>query len=90
MLQILQDGEITDGSVQNEQGRPVAATLAAIPAGESVTITVRWQETLTEPTYHLTLQPQPLVNPATLTVSGWPPQSFTRTAAFETPTDCRP
>jgi hypothetical protein len=88
VLDILEDGEVTGGSVQTEGGRPVAAALIDIPAGQSVTVTVRWQEELTGPTYHLALQPQPLVNPATVAVSGFPPQSFTRTAPFEVPTQC--
>jgi hypothetical protein len=90
VLEILEDRQATTGSVQTEQGVPVAATLVDIPVGQTATVTVRWEETLTEPTYQLALQPQPLVNPATLTVSGFPPQPFTRNATFEIPTECSP
>jgi hypothetical protein len=86
--QILVDGEAVAGSVQTELGRPVAAKIIGIPAGQSATVTVRWQEALTGPAYQLRMQPQPLVNPATLAVAGFADQPFTRTAAFDIPTAC--
>jgi len=90
VLDILEDGQTTLGSVQKEQDRPVAATLVAIPAGQAATVTVRWREELTGPTYQLALQPQPLVNPATLTVLGFPAQQFNRSAEFDISTECLP
>jgi len=86
--QILVDGEATAGSVQTELGRPVAAKIVEIAPGESVTITIRWQEALTGSTYRLRMQPQPMVNPATLSVAGFDDQAFTRTADFDVTTSC--
>ena len=90
VLEILEDGEATTGSVQIEQGRPVAAVLVDIPVDHAATVTVRWEEELAGPAYDLVLQPQPLVNPATLTVSGFPTRPFTRNAAFDIETGCSP
>ena len=86
--QILVDGEAVAGSIQSERDRPVAAKIVEIAPGESVTVTIRWQEALSGPTYRLRMQPQPMVNPATLSVSGFDDQAFTRTATFDIPTTC--
>ena len=88
VLQILVDGEAVTGSVQSELDRPVAAKIVEIPPNESVTVTVRWQETLAGDTYQLRMHPQPLIHPATLSVSGFEDQLFTQTAQFDIPTSC--
>lgn len=88
VLQILVDGEAVPAVVQTELNRPVAAKIVQAPPGESVTVTVRWLEPLTGPDYELRLQPQPMINPATLHVTAFEDQPFLRAASFDFSTGC--
>ena len=88
VTQILVDGEVAQASIESELGRPVAAKIVEVAPGQSVTVTVRWQEPLNGSTYRLELQPQPMVNPAMLTVTGSNEQVFSRPATFDIPTAC--
>jgi len=77
------DGREAEGSSLEEFGRTVVSLIVEAAPGASVTVTVRWQEQLTEPGYTLTLQPQPLIVPATLSVNGEPPGVFVETQRRE-------
>ncbi len=89
VTQILVGGEVARGSIETELGRPVAAKIVEVAPGQSATVTVRWQEPLNGSPYRLALQPQPMGNPATLTVSGANEQVFSTPATFGIPTSCQ-
>lgn len=86
---LLVDGDPAEGSLEEEQGRPVAATLIAAAPGEEVTVTVRWEESISDSLYQLRLQPQPLVSPATLDLGIEDPLRFTTTQERSVSTACR-
>ncbi len=77
------DGREAEGSSLEEFARTVVSLIVEAAPGASVTVTVRWQEQLTEPGYTLTVQPQPLIVPATLSVNGEPPGVFVETQRRE-------
>jgi len=83
------DGVPVEGTLLEEFGRPVASLIVDAQVGESIGVTVRWQEQLTEPGYTLTIQPQPLLVPATLSVNGEPAVPFVETQAREFADVCR-
>ena len=83
VLSLEVDGVPVEGTFLEELGRPVASAVVDAEVGESVEVTVRWQEQLTESGYTLTLQPQSLVVPATLSVNGEPAVPFLETQVRE-------
>ncbi|MBM3695494.1 MAG: DUF4012 domain-containing protein [Actinobacteria bacterium] len=83
------NGQPVGGAFLEEFGRTAVSVIVDADLGESVSVTVRWAETLTQPGYTLTLQPQPLVVPATLAVNGETPVRFVETVRREFPGFCR-
>ena len=83
VLSLEVDGVPVEGTFLEELGRPVASAVVDAEVGESVDVTVRWQEQLTESGYTLTLPPQSLVVPATLSVNGEPALPFVETQVRE-------
>jgi hypothetical protein len=84
------NGAPAAGSFLEEFGRMAASVIVDADVGKSVTVTVSWLETLTQPGYTLTLQPQPLVVPATLGINGEAPVPFAETVRRELPGVCQP
>ena len=85
---LLVEGEPGVGTLEEEQGRPVVATLVAAEPGEEVTITVRWKEPIEDSNYVLTLQPQPLVRPAILEFGSTEEIRFANTEQHRISTGC--
>jgi len=88
LLGLQVDGRPAEGSFLEEFGRRVVSLIVDAEMGAAVTVTVGWQEQLTEPGYTLTLQPQPLVVPGTLSVNGEPPVLLVETQRREFPDAC--
>lgn len=85
---LLVEGEPGVGTLEEEQGRPVVATLVVAEPGEEVTITVRWKEPIEDSSYVLTLQPQPLVRPAILELGSTEETRFANTEQHRISTGC--
>lgn len=88
VVALMVDGLPAEGSLLEEFGRTVASVRVDAAPGQSATVTVRWQENLVEPGYTLTIQPQPLIVPAALSVNGEPPVPFVETARRDFPGIC--
>lgn len=88
MAEFLVNGAPAAGSFLEEFGRTVASIIVDADQDQSVSVTVRWLENLTEPGYALTLLPQPTVVPVTLSVNGDPPVPFLETVRRDFPGVC--
>jgi hypothetical protein len=88
MSGFLVNGAPAAGSFLEEFGRTVASIIVDADQDQSVSVTVRWLENLTEPGYALTLLPQPTVVPVTLSVNGDPPVPFLETVRRDFPGVC--
>lgn len=88
VLDLLVDGAQSGGSFDRELGLPVVSVLATAPRGASVSTTLRWQEDVEEAGYTVTLEPQPLVNPATVAIDGASPVPLVERFRHEAPVSC--
>jgi len=79
VLDLQVNGQTSGGAYLEEFGRTVVSVIVDADLGASATVTVRWQESLTEPGYTLTIPAQPAVVPATLALNGADPIRFVET-----------
>jgi len=88
VLSVTENGQAVPAGEGREGGRPVVARLTTVAAGNRSVVAVRYQEVTSGTDYRVRVEPQPLVNDATLRFNDSDPIALTTTATHTYTTGC--